>query len=162
MLGEGGPRANVATPLGASAMSVQDAEQHRQLEEATKTAQHLAAHLRVQHELKEKEMRIKQKEMAHLNLLKHMQVLMQSAVSGIWRKLTSVKSTLKRLTAESEDVSKQFLRETDNRVLRPQELPKAETSEREQKQQMLLAKQTGTSPLDCPVGAPPQTKRLSP
>ena len=94
MLGEGGPRENVITPTGASAMSVQDEEQHRQLAAATETAQHLATHLKVQHKLKQREMQIKQKEMAHLNQLKHLQVLMQSAVSGIWGKLTSVRALI--------------------------------------------------------------------
>ena len=63
-----------------------------------------------------------------------------------------VQSTLKQLTAESEAVSKRFLKETNNRVLRPQELPQAETSAEDKQQQMLLAKQTVASPLDCPVG----------
>ncbi|OEH78256.1 hypothetical protein cyc_00732 [Cyclospora cayetanensis] len=88
MLGEGGPRKSVQLPSGTSSMSVQDEEQHRQLEKATKTAQSLTMHLRVQRELKQREMAIKQKEIAHLNLLKHIQVLMQSAVSSAWNKLT--------------------------------------------------------------------------
>lgn len=75
-------------------MSVQDKEQHKQLEEATKTAQSLTAHLRVQHDLKQREMALKQKEMAHLNLLKHLQVLMQSAVSSVWIKLNNVRRVL--------------------------------------------------------------------
>lgn len=90
MLGEGGPRENAAPPSGTSSMSVQDQEQHKQLEEATKTAQNLAAHLRVQHELKQREIALKQKEIAHLNLLKHTQVLMQSAIASVWGKLTNV------------------------------------------------------------------------
>lgn len=94
MLGEGGPRANVITPSGASAMSIEDAEQQQQLAAAAATAQQLTARLRVQNELKEREIKIKQKEIAHLNLLKHVQVLMQSAVSSIWNKLTNVRQTV--------------------------------------------------------------------
>ncbi|KAL8455306.1 hypothetical protein Emag_000890 [Eimeria magna] len=146
MLGEGGPRVNAPPPSGTSSMSVQDQQQHRQLEEATKTAESLTSHLRVQHELKKREMALKQKEIAHLNLLKHLQVVMQSAVSTVWTKLTGlfasakqytspavlraglwtqVQASLKRLVQQSTYVNKRFLRETDNRVLRPQELPKA-------------------------------------
>ncbi|KAL8448161.1 hypothetical protein Emed_003974 [Eimeria media] len=157
MLGEGGPRENAPPPSGTSSMSVQDQQQHRQLEEATKAAQSLTSHLRVQHELKKKEMALKQKEIAHLNLLKHLQVVMQSAVSTVWTKLTGVQATLKRLVQQSTYVNKRFLRETDNRVLRPQELPKAVMSEEERKREGALAKKQGVSPLDCPVECAPKT-----
>ncbi|KAL8271226.1 hypothetical protein Esti_004887 [Eimeria stiedai] len=156
MLGEGGPRENARLPSSTSSMSVQDQQQHRQLEEATKTAQSLTAHLRVQHELKKKEMALKQKEIAHLNLLKHLQVVMQSAVSTVWTKLTGVQATLKRLVQQSTYVNKRFLRETDNRVLRPQELPQALMSEKERKREGALAKKQGVSPLDCPVECAPK------
>ncbi|XP_026193695.1 uncharacterized protein LOC34617854 [Cyclospora cayetanensis] len=156
MLGEGGPRKSVQLPSGTSSMSVQDEEQHRQLEKATKTAQSLTMHLRVQRELKQREMAIKQKEIAHLNLLKHIQVLMQSAVSSAWNKLTDIQNTLKQLALESALVNKQFLKETDNRVLRPQELPLAVSGE-ERKTQGSLAKKTGISALDCPVECAPKT-----
>lgn len=49
-------------------------------------------------------------------------------------------------------MNKKFLREADNRVLRPQELPKAVMSEEERKREAVLAKKQGLSPLDCPVG----------
>ncbi|KAL8433029.1 hypothetical protein ACSSS7_004169 [Eimeria intestinalis] len=143
-----------ATKL-ANIQRMEDQQQHRQLEEATKTAQSLTAHLRVQHELKKKEMALKQKEIAHLNLLKHLQVVMQSAVSTVWTKLTG--ATLKRLVQQSTYVNKRFLRETDNRVLRPQELPKAVMSEQERKREGALAKKQGVSPLDCPVECAPKT-----
>ncbi|KAL8432313.1 hypothetical protein Efla_000897 [Eimeria flavescens] len=157
MLGEGGPRVNVPPPSETSSMSVQDMEQHKQLEEATKTAESLTAHLRVQHELKQKEMALKQKEIAHLNLLKHIQVVMQSAVSSVWAKLSGAQATLKRLVQQSTYVNKRFLRETDNRVLRPQELPKAVMSEEERKRESILAKKQGATPLDCPVECAPKS-----
>lgn len=63
-----------------------------------------------------------------------------------------VQKTLKRLAEASEKVNKQFMRETNNRVLRPQELPRAITTEEQRKKQLLISKQTGVPPLDCPVG----------
>lgn len=90
MLGEGGPRTTIPTPPSTSPMSVQDEEQHKQLGEATEMAKNLAAHLRVQHELKKREMTLKQKEIAHLNLLKHIQILMQTAISNVWSKINNV------------------------------------------------------------------------
>lgn len=75
-------------------------------------------------------------------------------MSALWACITSqVQNSLKRLVQQSLYVNKKFLRETDNRVLRPQELPKAVMSDEERKRGAVLAKKQGVTLLDCPVGA---------
>ncbi|PHJ23946.1 rhoptry neck protein ron6 [Cystoisospora suis] len=152
-LGRGGPRGR-SKIFTHSHMSAQDKLQHEQLEQAAEMATNLTQHLHRQHELKTREMFLKRKEIAHLNQLSRFQKLMQSAVAAVWKKMSGIKKTLKRLGSQSGAIGDRFLEETDHRVLRPEELPYAEISPPE-KDQRLLTTTTEGIVMDCPTDCAP-------
>ncbi|KEP63220.1 UNVERIFIED_CONTAM: rhoptry neck protein RON6 [Hammondia hammondi] len=151
-LGQGGPRGRTAV-TSHSHMHVQDVTQHHQLQEATQMAGKLTRHLQIQNTLKLREMFLKRKEVGHLNLLKHLQDLMQAVVSRIYSKLKRVKRSLKRMYSHSRWVIKRFLHETDHKVVRPEELPSAVLTPTDEGD--VLGKTTNGIVMDCPTDCNP-------
>lgn len=113
----------------------------------------LTHHLQIQNALKLREMFLKRKQVGHLNLLKHLQDLMQAVVSRIYTKMKGVKRALKRMYLHGRFVIKRFLHETDHKVIRPEELPSALMAPADESN--VLGKTTNGMVMDCPTDCNP-------